>query len=195
MSDDEISYDLLTLDALRGVVRTVLQRVQRRGLPGEHHFYITFNTQSPGVSLSKRLKEIYPEEMTIVLQHQFRDLQVNDERFEVRLFFNNIPERLVVPFAALKGFLDPSVQWGLSLGLAESGQLTQRGAAPPPGLVNENAGNTGPDRRAGARQADAAEDAAAASKETKTLPAPAASKPSLPPKTADVVDLDRFRKK
>ena len=98
---------------MRGVVRAVLQRVVKSGLPGEHHFYISFLTQAPGVVLSKRLKEKYPSEMTIVLQHRFWDLIVSDDRFEVKLTFDGIPERLVVPFAAIKVFIDPSVRYGL----------------------------------------------------------------------------------
>lgn len=98
---------------MRGVVRAVLQQVVKSGLPGEHHFYISFLTQAPGVILSKRLKEKYPSEMTIVLQHRFWDLIVSEDRFEVKLTFDGIPERLVVPFAAIKVFIDPSVRYGL----------------------------------------------------------------------------------
>jgi hypothetical protein len=91
-----------------------MQRVQKRGLPGDHHFYITFDTTAPGAILSKRLKDQYPEEMTVVLQYQFWDMLVYDDRFEVKLSFNTIPERLVVPFAAIKSFVDPSVPFGFS---------------------------------------------------------------------------------
>lgn len=98
---------------MRGVVRAVLARTAKSGLPGDHHFYISFDTTVPGISLSKRLKEKYPAEMTIVLQHRFWDLIVNEDRFEVKLTFDGIPERLVVPFAALKVFFDPSVRYGL----------------------------------------------------------------------------------
>ena len=108
-----IDYEALAQDAMRGVVRTILTKVAKTGLPGEHHFYISFDTLAPGSSISKRLKEKYPEEMTIVLQHRFWDLMVNDERFEVKLTFDGIPERLVVPFAAIKVFFDPSVRYGL----------------------------------------------------------------------------------
>ena len=111
--EQNIDYETLAQDALRGIVRTVLIRVAKTGLPGEHHFYIAFNTHAPGVILSPRLKERYPDEMTIVLQHRFWDLIVNDERFEVELTFDGIPERLVVPFAAIKVFFDPSVPYGL----------------------------------------------------------------------------------
>ncbi len=113
MSVDLIRYDLLVQDALRAVVRRVLTDVARDGLPGDHHLYISFDTTSPGVRLSPRLKERYPEEMTIVLQHQFWDLIVTETYFEVGLSFNGIPERLHIPFSGLKGFFDPSVKFGL----------------------------------------------------------------------------------
>jgi hypothetical protein len=109
-----IDYAKLQQDAMRGVVRAVLQLVvQNERLPDDHHFYISFLTQAPGVILSKRLKEKYPSEMTIVLQHRFWDLIVSDERFEVKLTFDGIPERLVVPFSAIKVFIDPSVRFGM----------------------------------------------------------------------------------
>jgi len=108
---------------MRGVVRAVLARTAKSGLPGDHHFYVSFDTTVPGVSLSKRLKEKYPTEMTIVLQHRFWDLIVTDERFEVKLTFDGIPERLVVPFAALKVFFDPSVRFGLQF---EDSELSMR---------------------------------------------------------------------
>lgn len=108
-----IDYDALQQDALRGIVRAALQQIAKTGLPGEHHFYISFLTHGPGVVVSKRLKEKYPHEMTIVLQHRFWDLLVSDERFEVKLTFDGIPERLVVPYAAIKVFIDPSVHFGL----------------------------------------------------------------------------------
>ena len=113
MSKDLIRYDLQVQDALRGVVRKVLADAARDGLPGEHHFYITFRTHAPGVKLSNRLREQYPEEMTIILQYQFWDLKVDELGFEVGLHFKNVPERLVVPFEAIAGFYDPSVQFGL----------------------------------------------------------------------------------
>jgi hypothetical protein len=112
-SERLIDYEALAQDAMRGVVRTILTRVGKTGLPGDHHFYISFNTSAEGVSISKRLKEKYRDEMTIVLQHRFWDLVVTDDRFEVKLTFDGIPERLVVPFAAIKVFFDPSVRYGL----------------------------------------------------------------------------------
>jgi hypothetical protein len=98
---------------MRGVVRTVLVQAAKSGLPGDHHFYISFDTSASGVVLSKRLKDKYPAEMTIVLQHRFWDLSVESDGFEVKLTFDGIPERLVVPFAAIRVFFDPSVRYGL----------------------------------------------------------------------------------
>ena len=115
-AERSIDYDALTQDALRGVVRTILTQVGKTGLPGDHHFYIAFDTQAAGVLLSRRLKEKYPEEMMIVLQHRFWDLLVNDDYFEVKLTFDGIPERLVVPFSALRVFFDPSVRFTLQFG-------------------------------------------------------------------------------
>ena len=112
-AEPHIDYEALAQVAMRSMVRMVLARVAKTGLPGEHHFYIAFDTQAPGVSLSKRLREKYPKEMTVVLQHRFWDLGVSDERFEVKLTFDGIPERLSVPFAAIKVFFDPSVPYGL----------------------------------------------------------------------------------
>src|SRR6266436_4537547 len=113
MATDHIRYDVLARDALRGVLRQVLNDAATHGLPGEHHFFITFLSTADGVKLSPRLLAQYPEEMTIILQHQFWDLVVAEDRFEVGLSFGGIPERLVVPFAAIKSFLDPSVEFGL----------------------------------------------------------------------------------
>jgi hypothetical protein len=113
MTVDHIRYDILTQDALRSVVRTVLEDAARNGLPGEHHFYVAFDTQAEGVKLSQRMRAQYPEEMTVVLQHQFWDLVVADDQFEVGLSFGGVPERVVVPFAAIKSFVDPSVQFGV----------------------------------------------------------------------------------
>ncbi len=95
------------------MVRDALRKVEKSGLPGEHHFYIQFNTRYPGVSIGERLSAKYPREMTVVMQHQFYNLQVTEERFQVELTFDNIAEKLVIPFAAVKGFLDPAVQFGL----------------------------------------------------------------------------------
>lgn len=115
MAQDHIRYDILTQEALRGVVRKVLAEVAKTGLPGDHHFFISFITRAPGVRLSQRLLDQYPEDMTIVLQNQFWDLKVGENGFEVGLSFDDKPEVLVIPFTAIKGFFDPSVQFGLQL--------------------------------------------------------------------------------
>jgi hypothetical protein len=112
-SEDLIRYDVMVQEALLGVVRKVLTDAARFGLPGEHHFYITFRSEAPGVRMSSRLREKHPDEMTIVLQHQFWELIVGETTFEVGLSFGGVPERLLVPYDALTGFYDPSVQFGL----------------------------------------------------------------------------------
>lgn len=113
MSEDLLRYDILIQDALRGAVKKILAEVGRTGLPGEHHFYIAFDTTAPGVRISSRLKERYPQEMTIVLQHQFWDLAIGEHAFEVGLSFGGVAEKLLVPYSAIKGFFDPSVQFAL----------------------------------------------------------------------------------
>lgn len=113
MAEDLIRYDILAQEALRGVVRKVLSEVARTGLPGEHHFFISFVTKAPGVRMSQRLLEQYDKEMTIVLQNQFGALRVSETGFEVELSFDGRPELLAIPFSAVKGFFDPSVQFGL----------------------------------------------------------------------------------
>jgi hypothetical protein len=119
MSDDALKYDRMVETALRGVVREALTLTAEHGLPGNHHFYITFRTDHPGVSLADYLRERFPGEMTIVLQLQFWGLKVEDDRFEVTLSFNDKPERLCIPFAAVTAFADPSVRFGLQF---EAGQ-------------------------------------------------------------------------
>jgi len=108
-----IDYEALTQNAMRSVVKEVLTRTANSGLPGDHHFYISFDTKAEGSAISKRLKGKYPNEMTIVLQHRFWDLNVYEDRFEVKLTFDGVPERLVVPYKAIKVFFDPSVRYGL----------------------------------------------------------------------------------
>ena len=170
MATDHIRYDVLARDALRGVLRRVLSDAAEHGLPGDHHFYIIFVSTAEGVKLSPRLLAQYPEEMTIILQHQFWDLVVTEDRFEVGLSFGGIPERLVVPFTAIKSFLDPSVQFGLEF------QPLDAATEPPAKLP-----------------------AVAASS---PLPVPVSEpavengdEPSKPSEGAEVVRLDRFRKK
>jgi len=136
MATDLIRYDLLVQDALRAVMRKVLTDAARDGLPGDHHFFVTFRTRAPGVRLSNRMREEYPNEMTIVLQHQFWDLNVGDQGFEVGLSFHGKAELLAIPFEAVSGFLDPSVEFGLKFELVgEAGTeiaAEPNAALPPP---------------------------------------------------------------
>ena len=117
MTDDEedtLRYDRMVESALRGVVRQAVSEVIEEGeLPGDHHFYITFMTDFPGVKIPSYLHDRYPGEMTIVLQYQFYDLAVDDEKMQVTLSFNNVPERLEIPLAAITIFADPSVNFAL----------------------------------------------------------------------------------
>ena len=113
MANDLIRYDQRVQDALRGVIRKVLAEAAKDGLPGEHHFQIAFRTDAPGVRLSMQMRQRFPQEMTIILQYQFRELSVTDQHVEVVLFFNHIPERITIPFEAISGFFDPSVDFGL----------------------------------------------------------------------------------
>jgi hypothetical protein len=121
MEDDIlIDYPTMIDEAMRGVVREALLQVQREGeLPGEHHFFITFDTNFPGAEISSTLKKKYPNEMTIVLQHQFWDLEVTNEEFTVTLSFNKRPEKLIIPFAAMTAFADPSIKFGLQFHLVD----------------------------------------------------------------------------
>jgi len=194
MPVDNIRYDLLTQDALRGVIRTVLTDAATKGLPGEHHFFITFDTRAEGVRMSPRLKASYPEEMTIVLQHQFWDLTVADEDFEVGLAFNGIPERLHVPLKAVKSFLDPSVQFGLQFtvepeaGVAEAEPSAPALPAAKKAKPELPAGKREPAKPAAKKEPQPQDDAPAASKGKKAEPAAGAT-------SGEVVRLDRFRKK
>lgn len=136
MPEDLMRYDLLAQNALKGVVRDALKIAESTGLPGEHHFYIAFNTRHPGVQISQKLGQRYPREMTIVLQHQYWNLHVHDDRFEVELSFDNVPEHLVVPFDAVKGFMDPAVQFGLQFEVQTPSRDREPDPAtstPPPG--------------------------------------------------------------
>lgn len=127
MSGDPLNYQALTEEALRGVVRQALVTAAQRGLPGQHHFYLTFRTNFPGVQIADSLRDRHPEEMTIVLQHQFWGLEIAERQFSVTLSFNGQHERLVVPFAAVSAFVDPSVQFGLQFSVASP--AAQAGAA------------------------------------------------------------------
>jgi hypothetical protein len=184
MPVDHIRYDLLAQQALRGVVRSVLTDAAKNGLPGEHHFYIAFNTQAPGVRISARLREQYPQEMTIILQHQFWDLTVGNDEFEVGLSFGGVPERLGVPFEAIKGFFDPSVQFGL--------QFETETAAEPAATAPKAADTPA---KKGARRALPAKPIAAPPPASPAASDSSAPQDPPPAGGGEVVRLDRFRKK
>ena len=184
MATDHIRYDILAQAALRGVVRTVLADAAKNGLPGDHHFKITFSTTAPGVRLSDRMRAQYPSEMTIVLQHQFWDLAVSDEAFEVGLSFGGVPERIAVPFEALTAFYDPAVQFGFQFETIEDQAAGDQAAAAP------DKSETPAPRLPAAKPAEALPAPGAVAQEESGSPeAPA------PEGGAEVVRLDRFRKK
>lgn len=116
---DVIRYDLIVQDAMLSVVKKVLIDTQKDGLPADHHFYLTYSTTFEGVEMPSHLLEKYPDEITIVLQHEFEGLLVLEDRFEVTLWFNNVPAHLVVPFKAIRAFFDPSVKFGLQFNALE----------------------------------------------------------------------------
>jgi hypothetical protein len=178
MAKDFIGYQALTDAALRGVVRDALRRIEKQGLIGSHHFYLTFKTKFPGVDIPDFLREQYPDEMTIILQHQFWGLKVSDDRFEVTLTFKKLPATLTIPFPALTAFFDPGVQFGLQF-RGPDGELkgAQPAMLPPQPAAEQNRDKSEPP--------------------AKLPPAPppapaAAEKPAAP---GEVVSLDSFRKK
>jgi hypothetical protein len=196
--EQEIDYEALAQNAMRGVVRSVLGRVAESGLPGEHHFYIAFRTDAPGVLLSKRLMQKYPEEMTVVLQHRFWDLVVTDDRFEVKLTFDGIEERLSVPFAAIKVFFDPSVPYGLQFEDGEAAARSQRhGRAEGPGALARTGGfeRGRAEKKPRPPRRPAAEKVIEHPNERAEPPSPAKRAESAPANDAKVVKLDTFRKK
>ncbi len=170
MAGNELRYDRMVEEALRGVVGKALSQVAKRGLPGDHHFYITFRTDDPGVRIPDHLHQRYPGEMTIVLQHQFWGLEVGDEAFSVTLSFSDVPERLTVPYAAVVAFADPSVRFGLQFDVAD-GQ-----------------------GKAGAGQPAAPAAPKPAKSDTGSAPARSAE-PTAVDSSENVVPLDTFRRK
>lgn len=190
MTQDLIRYDVLVQEALRGVVRKVMGEIAKTGLPGDHHFYVSFDTRHPGVRLSGRLRQRYPTEMTVVLQHQYWDLEVNDQWFEVNLSFSGIPERLHVPFNAVKGFVDPSVEFGLQFEVIAEGEAEGEAPADGPRLVPIEPSDipTAP-AAAAVVEPEAPASAEAEPDESES------EKPEPPAASATVVSLDKFRKK
>jgi len=182
MAEDHIRYDILAQEALRGVMRKVLAEVARTGLPGNHHFFITFLTNAPGVRISTRLHEKYPEQMTIVIQFQYWDLKVTDAGFEIGLSFSDVPERLEIPFAAVRGFYDPSVNFELEFDVKTEAvaEADEKTAKPPAEIAKAPVAV----KKSDAKKKAAAEPAKEAADEAQ----PGA-------KGAEVVSLDAFRKK
>ncbi len=139
MSEDPLPYDRWIEDAFREVIKRALRHAEKQGLPGEHHFYITFRTGEDGVRLSKPLRAQYPETMTIVLQHQYQELVVHDDMFSVTLRFNGKPERLRVPFHTVTAFNDPSVNFGIQLRAADAANMDDAAPAEAPEKKDESA--------------------------------------------------------
>ncbi len=170
MSGDPLNYQLMTEDALRSVVRQALTVAAQRGLPGQHHFYLTFRTAFPGVDIAEHLRQRHPDEMTIVLQHQFWGLEISDTQFSVTLSFNGQHERLTIPMAAVTAFFDPSVQFGLQFSVT-----VPEGAASPAAPAKVPAASIAASAPAAAAEAE--------------------PKPGAPaPDGGRVVALDAFRK-
>jgi hypothetical protein len=176
MAKDFIGYQALTDAALRGVVRDALRRIEKQGLIASHHFYLTFKTRFPGVDIPEFLSEQYPDEMTIILQHQFWGLKITEERFEVTLTFKKLPATLVIPFAALTAFFDPGVQFGLQFRGPEGEARTGTAQMTPPLPAPEQ------------NREKTSEPATLKTLEPAGEKAPA-------PQAGEVVSLDSFRKK
>jgi hypothetical protein len=179
MGADLIRYDLLVQDALRSVVRKVLSDATRDGLRGEHHFNISFKTHAPGVVLPASIKQRYPDEMAIILQHEFWDLTVGADHFEVSLNFSRKPERISIPFDAITGFSDPSVPFGFKLEprVAEAAQEAKPATPPAPKAAAASKKDQAPKKDEAAKSAE---------------------KPAEEPDEAashKVVSIDAFRKK
>mgnify|MGYP003116495377 CR=1 FL=1 len=183
MTDDQMRYDQMMENAYRGVVREALTKALNEGLPGEHHFYLTFRTQAPGVSFPDYLHDQYPDEMTIVMQHQFWDLVVEDSFFSVTLSFKNRPAELRIPYAALSAFVDPSVKFGIQFNVetGSSGMV--------PAVRTEGDLVPMPDNMAKASEPEEGE-----ADETRTEE-PSKEATGDDGDGAEVVNLDQFRKK
>lgn len=186
MADDLLGYGELVEEAMMGVVRKTLDKVAKDGLPGKHHFYLTYRTDHPGVELPDHLRQRYPREITVVLQHQFWNLKVSEEAVDVDLSFNQKLEHLCIPFEALLAFADPAVNFAVQLHGGPMGDAARE----------EEAGDEKPSAEAApaARKADVRRPAAGKGKQASDRAAEAASD-----KSADggdnVVTLDAFRKK
>jgi hypothetical protein len=192
MTKDGLRYDRMVEAALRGVVREAIAQAAENGLPGGHHFYITFKTTAPGVDISDHLRAKYPDEMTIVIEHQFWDLTVTDESFAVTLSFNNRPERLTVPFPAIGAFADPSVKFGLQFQESLLGETPAAGAEQRLRLAETQAETEAPKDGKERSSPKLVEEKPAG--EARGERKPAAGKTTAK-KPGEVVTLDTFRKK
>ncbi len=199
MQSQAIRYDLLVQDALRGMVRDLLVKVAREGLPGDHHFFITFKTHAPGVQLSARMKARYPDEITIVLQHQFWDLIVGDRQFEVGLSFSNIPERLIVPFTSLSGFHDPSVPFMLKFEPKDAAAAEEQSTEPtqlPQPVARLDTSKPDPIKLDANKPGKRSTPERAVKADAETADKPDADKePAAASDASKVVSIDSFRKK
>lgn len=178
MSEDLMEYGKLVEDALRGVVYLVLSQTEKEGLRGEHHFYISCRTDNPGMVMPDHLRESYPEEITLVLENQFWDLEVGDTAFSVTLGFGGRNERLTVPYDAITGFVDPSVEFGLQFKLGHGdAEAEDEDASPDEDATATKSDDSEPDKAAAGGNA-------------------ASDKSAVPEQTmGTVVELDTFRKK
>ncbi|MDR6430609.1 SspB family protein [Brucella pseudogrignonensis] len=193
MVQDLIRYDILAQEALRGVIRKVLAEVAATGLPGNHHFFITFLTGAPGVRISSRLKEKYPEQMTVVLQHQYWDMVVTDQLFEIGLSFGDVPEKLTIPFSAIRGFYDPSVNFELEFDVSVVQPTSDNDEGGNVSSIELISSEDTPEKakpKSKSRKPAAEKGETAAKDEPASEDDEAEAKPS-----ADVVSLDSFRKK
>jgi hypothetical protein len=192
MSKDGLRYDRMVEAALRGVVREAVAQAAENGLVAGHHFYITFRTNAAGVDISDHLRAKYPEEMTIVIEHQFWDLTVTDEHFAVTLSFNNRPERLTVPFMAVGAFADPSVKFGLQFQETILSETPAAEAEPRLRLAEAPAAMEGP--KGGKEKSSPKLVGEKPAGEAQGDKGPAAGKATAK-KPGEVVTLDTFRKK
>ncbi len=191
MSQDDLRYEAMVEGALRGVVRQALEVASSQGLPGEHHFYITFRTDAPGVTIPARLKERYPTEMTIVIQYQFWNLEVGEDSFGVTLSFNDKKERLSIPLAAVTAFADPSVRFGLQFD--SGGEDTGEEGGEEPGEGAAVTDLSFDESKAEAAKAETAK--GAAKRRDRTAAAQESDKSAGQEPAGKVVTLDAFRKK
>ena len=205
MASDLIRYDLMVQEALRNVVRKVMQGAAKDGLRGDHHFFITFRTKAAGIRLSDRMKARYPDEMTIILQHQFWDLAVTDSYFEVGLSFGGVPERLLIPFEALSAFSDPAAEFGLKFevnlpveaaGEKAAGTVTKLPSSAGPKLAAKDAKDAKTPAVALKLKSTAASKSPVPAETSPATPEPAkAAEVAAPEKDAKIVSIDAFRKK